>query len=707
MPYVAPTLMERPGTLLAIVLLLTSLASSGVIACWVARSRSHWFTRTAVFVGLLSAFLLIPAYEPIVAIAVQCVVVVICIQVVRWWQGRDEAERARRRPVFSISSILLATVVCATVIMIGFNLPSLGTDAWLNVVAIGLASGFATLLGLWLFVGRRPWWWLRLPTVCLACFGLAWIAECIDFTFEIFNPDVAMSWPLIVSAEWFRSDMLDFRERWIAWTAILLGIACFPFVTNLLWTWAFGSAEPRSKLRGIAIGGLLFAWCLLFISPPLFVYVRLVTRTAIPSDNLPEANGWDDLAVAGRFADDRWMAFSNSEVQAVYGRSFEYLFDGESTATLAGLKKIVERIAPIYERIDLALEREIQCPLDYTSHDVGIDDLNRMGILVQAIDCRARVEESEGRYREAAASYLQALRLAYRLRHHSLPFHASTGIECAVLGRRRLFQCRQNLTKEDCLELASALHEIELAAESAQAFIDRDRIWEQHRDGWTGHLKLILFELSVPEGDRGFANFRIRLRRELAEMRLLRTELAIHAWRLDHGRLPDSLNELVPEYLVRIPDDPFSIGAKPLRYRMVDESELDEINPFYAPVDDDPTSLLFGLTSGPLESGESEDFPSIPIDSFAQTFLPEESDLQTPPTSVSESFLANPEQGSSLLQERNRSSSESDEYADSYRLYVVNEQGVDLRNTPYDYFNHDVKTLTLDILFRLEESGFR
>jgi hypothetical protein len=40
--------------------------------------------------------------------------------------------------------------------------------------------------------------------------------------------------------------------------------------------------------------------------------------------------------------------------------------------------------------------------------------------------------------------------------------------------------------------------------------------------------------------------------------------LAIRAFQMEHGALPNTLKELVPDYLPRVPDDPFS--GKPFRY---------------------------------------------------------------------------------------------------------------------------------------------
>jgi hypothetical protein len=53
--------------------------------------------------------------------------------------------------------------------------------------------------------------------------------------------------------------------------------------------------------------------------------------------------------------------------------------------------------------------------------------------------------------------------------------------------------------------------------------------------------------------------------------RLLETQLALHAYNLDHGRYPASLAELAPTYLASVPLDPFTKGA-PLKYRVAGDS---------------------------------------------------------------------------------------------------------------------------------------
>jgi len=60
------------------------------------------------------------------------------------------------------------------------------------------------------------------------------------------------------------------------------------------------------------------------------------------------------------------------------------------------------------------------------------------------------------------------------------------------------------------------------------------------------------------------------LARARVQNRLLMAKLAVHAFRTERGRLPRSLEELVPGYLARVPDDPF-LDGRTLRYRRTKE----------------------------------------------------------------------------------------------------------------------------------------
>jgi hypothetical protein len=71
----------------------------------------------------------------------------------------------------------------------------------------------------------------------------------------------------------------------------------------------------------------------------------------------------------------------------------------------------------------------------------------------------------------------------------------------------------------------------------------------------------------------GLDRARFRAIQNETQNRLLAATLALQAYRLDHGRYPDSLSELAPRCLSRVPDDPFGLNTS-LRYRRVGTSYL-------------------------------------------------------------------------------------------------------------------------------------
>lgn len=68
--------------------------------------------------------------------------------------------------------------------------------------------------------------------------------------------------------------------------------------------------------------------------------------------------------------------------------------------------------------------------------------------------------------------------------------------------------------------------------------------------------------LTIPSGSGTVAYYRL-----LAQRRLAAAALAIKLYESDHGRRPDTLSQLVPDYLTTIPVDPFAEDGSPIRYR--------------------------------------------------------------------------------------------------------------------------------------------
>ena len=65
-----------------------------------------------------------------------------------------------------------------------------------------------------------------------------------------------------------------------------------------------------------------------------------------------------------------------------------------------------------------------------------------------------------------------------------------------------------------------------------------------------------------------FSNIAVTDCRTMARLDAARVALAVERYRLANGKLPESLNDLIPEFLESIPIDPFD--GKPLKYKKLD-----------------------------------------------------------------------------------------------------------------------------------------
>jgi hypothetical protein len=100
--------------------------------------------------------------------------------------------------------------------------------------------------------------------------------------------------------------------------------------------------------------------------------------------------------------------------------------------------------------------------------------------------------------------------------------------------------------------------------------------YTRYMDGWISHLSLPLV-YAEPTLDVGPLTALVldseRMRDTLAkepyyesQFGLLAVSLALRAYKLEKGGYPNNLFELIPDYLERIPDDPFA-PRRALQYR--------------------------------------------------------------------------------------------------------------------------------------------
>jgi hypothetical protein len=105
---------------------------------------------------------------------------------------------------------------------------------------------------------------------------------------------------------------------------------------------------------------------------------------------------------------------------------------------------------------------------------------------------------------------------------------------------------------------------VDIAREPLSDVAARQRIAEKHYR-WDYHLRALLDEWAGRDSISDYQNLLSEEPLRIAELRLLVLDLAIQAYFLDHTRLPDTLDELTPNYLPSLPID--NCSGKPFTYR--------------------------------------------------------------------------------------------------------------------------------------------
>ncbi len=549
-------------TALLATILATSPACIGVLALWAATSPRHWLLRSAVVLAVLSPLLMVPAYEPWVVFALQIGVVVLGVKI-RQWQVRRRDKRGeapdqdagndRRFAVrFSLRALLaftaLVAMLTASAAPLARNMPQLA-GSWTAITVCGVSGGCAVLIVAWMCTARRYWTaWLAATLLCLMC---ATPTARFDVLFTNVGYCYGYEFKIPPASAWFAVMPAFMACTWLL-LRVWIGAAGLPVDK--------GGSAHRHNARRIAARGL---FCLLLVAlalPPAFVVWKLAGRLPIPHIPVPQPNGIDDIVAAG-------TALGASPILST-------LVEPKSTEKLAAE---VAKHAADYQRLHLGLTRDIRAHVwakdGKTGRlDLGLGTKQVIRQAARALMREAELAQQQARYGDAARIGLDNLQLGQAVSRDGLLVDYLVGAAVAGMGNHSLYQALPQLDADECREMIAAVIEIECQREAVDAFLRRDRIWSEHAYGLLGHF-LFVFSDALST-DVVYGGVRFSHAREAASTRLFIIELALRAYQLEHGTLPDRLEQLTPEFLMALPLDPFDPDSHPLRYVRADDGSI-------------------------------------------------------------------------------------------------------------------------------------
>ncbi|NLS92006.1 MAG: hypothetical protein GXX96_07480 [Planctomycetaceae bacterium] len=530
------------------ILSVTSFTVIGLLALWAAGSPWHWLLRIAVVLAVLSPLLFIPAEELWCAAVLQVCTVAAGIAVWRWRAARrqegnksQDAAAPKRRFAIQFSIRTLLALACLVAMLAPIVIPlarnrSTSPAPWAAVAVGGAYAGCAVLIGAWLTTGarkRRAWAAAALFCACLAV-AAAW--------FEL----------------WFVILLFDFSQNFVAllWFVVFSFIAVITWLLLRLWFAGRPAANGTSgRTRRIAARCLFWLLLAALALPPAYVVWQLNHRLPVPDLAIPEPNGIDDLVAAG-------TAFASSPI----------LTAGAEPQSTEELAAEVAKYADDYARLRLGLTRDILAAVwakdgkidtAVMMYAVSADAWQAVRLAASALGREAQLSQRQKRYGDAARIALDNVRLGQAVMRDSLLVYYLTGAGVERTGNQSLYQVVPRLSADECREIIAALAEMERRREPVEDALRRDRICCENAYGWPYHLYDLLDRLAPDDHRQHLLDMQDRHR---AATRLLIAELALRAYQLQHGSLPDQLDRLSPEFLAELPVDPFDPAGRPLRY---------------------------------------------------------------------------------------------------------------------------------------------
>jgi hypothetical protein len=513
---------------------LIVVVAYALLGVWAASSKLHWFLRAAtVFGGVL---LLVPvrAYEPAAIIALASPLIVIGIRRLQPERSissetpGDEPDSRPKRWRFGLLDLFLLMLLVA-IALFAWRAIDHGYNAYdWAAFSISAATFAAIVVTSYGTVMRRRWW--------------GYLAMLILF--------VAVA-PFLISAAAAQTRAIP------AWNAVgalyggrsrtdFLLLAAVHAALGLLMILFFslqqGTRARSAAWRRFSQGGLLLLGSALGICLPV-LYWQMLWLTPFPPSIDGSPNHYARVAEIA---------------QALGGNRA-----GGPSAS-ANVPQLVQEAETLLQHSNSVVwEKQALSQHELDAHHAAVSDMRAIS---RRFDADSTSFAMAGDHDRAAELGLANFRLGVMLNRGGDEIHGLLGSSFMRVGLLRVTAARRSLSPEARLSTIAVLQRSRGELESARTISDRDAAICERAYGWSHRYECLVTKLAFKVTTPGAQMLHRDRQRIAAHMVLLETDLALRAFRDDHGRLPTTLSELVPDYLPIAPADPFD--QLPLRYQI-------------------------------------------------------------------------------------------------------------------------------------------
>ena len=304
-------------------------------------------------------------------------------------------------------------------------------------------------------------------------------------------------------------------------------------------------SAARRRWKSILIGAAIFLAGLALVAP---ILLDRLTRVRTPAVKLPNPNGYNDFIRAG---------------VSVVGQAPRQgrVWDADATE----LHAFVDANPEALRLIRLALSRDSMVPIQYSDGFLGshLGDMTALRDGARVLSSAGFLAISEDRFDDAVTRFVNLIRLGQGVSAAAFSSTNRSGCRRNVLASLDL-RIRSKLSAKACRDLIKRLAELDAHREPIDDVIRRDRLLGRASADWYTRTLMTVHPKPFEDFLRPAYDITRRLYRiVLSRHRLLMIDLALRAYRFDHGgkTWPKTLDALVPEYLERLPSDPFRPGG--------------------------------------------------------------------------------------------------------------------------------------------------
>jgi len=284
---------------------------------------------------------------------------------------------------------------------------------------------------------------------------------------------------------------------------------------------------PRSWLVGLVIGVMI-----------VLVIVVAAGMHVPAHPPLPKPNGYDDFVAAGEAVSGQVPDF----------RALDY----------DQLEDLISANAQSLRLLRIGLARQCRAPIEAALTNVAElpTELSAMKRLAQLLAAEGRLRELDNRPGDAARSYTDAIRLGNEMSRGGLLITRLVGIACEAIGYQALANLAPKLSRDSDRVLVAQLEEIDAHRVTWAEVVQSEKSCAHYH--FRQHLNPITLVVGWWNTRRAVDKAEARHKTVIAHERLIATELALRCYQCDKRRVPASLDELVTNYLPKLPQDPFS-----------------------------------------------------------------------------------------------------------------------------------------------------